>query len=188
MAPVASSMAPTSVSAGPRVSSQAKGLASTWIRAPIAASGMHRCRLGPPAAVLGGQAEGPPDPAHGGTADVKALISLLQLVGEVTVVEVGVDGLQQQADALPDGGGQPTRRGLAAAPMDEPGSALGSKPHLQPLELARSQTKGRRSLEVGDPLGERGLEETGPGHSLPAHRECLHGADIFTEQLGMTFL
>jgi hypothetical protein len=106
---------------------------------------------------------------------MQGLIDLLELVGEVTVVELRVGRLQQPADPRAQVGGQSTRRRPPAAPMDEPARALDPKPHLQALELARGQAESGRSLEVGDPAGECGLEKTSARHFFPAHRECLHG-------------
>src|SRR2546425_10955880 len=101
MVPVASSMAPTRVRAGPRPSSQAKGLASTWIIDPMAASGRRRWR-----------AWRWRRRRFGGRPRARRILEFTQLLAEMAVVEAGVGRLQQLPDAGLDVGGQAARRGL----------------------------------------------------------------------------
>src|SRR5437867_9066998 len=98
----------------------------------------HRRRPGPApvlrraARALGRSAERPPNAAHGCPAHRQG-VDLLQLLGEVDVVEARVSRRHERDDLRAEGGGQPPRRGLAAAAMHQAAQAPTSKAGLEAL-------------------------------------------------------
>ena len=112
----------------------------------------HRRGAGAPAPVLGRAAgtlgrppEGPPNPAHGRAAHRQSM-ELLQLLGEVDVVEARVGRGHQRNDLGAEGGGRSSRRGLAAAAMHQALRALSTEAGLEPLELPHTQTQRSGAL------------------------------------------
>jgi hypothetical protein len=133
--------------------------------------------LAGPAAVLGGQAEGAADPADRAAADGEAL-ELLELLGQVGVVEPAVGGLQQLSHPVADLDLQGAGRGAAPQAVEQPGRALGLVALFEAAELPHGHAQCLGALTVGDLARERRLHQAGPGHLLSAHSEslpCAHG-------------
>src|SRR5439155_2545902 len=132
----------------------------------------------------------PADAADGGPADEQAL-DLAQLLGGVAVIDIVVGGLQESGDPGPDVGRQPAGGGAPPQPVAQRRRPVGLEAMLHPDELAYAEVQGPRSLVIGDPSGQRRLEQAGPWHFLGAHRErlpCLHGVTLSLDSEPMTFL
>jgi hypothetical protein len=127
--------------------------------------------------MLGGQAEGPADPAHGGAAHEQAL-DLAQFLRGVTVVELLVGGAEQRGHLGADVGGQLAGRRLAAALVHQASGARGPVAALKPLELPEAQVQGGGALGIAHMAGQGRLQQARPPDFLAAHRQglpCLHG-------------
>jgi len=135
--------------------------------------------LGRAAGALGRPAERTPNAAHGRPAHRQG-VELLQLLGEVDVVEARVGRRHERDDLRAEGGGQPPRRGLAAVAMDQAAQALPTDAGLEALELSHGETQRSGALLVRDLAGQGGLDETGAWYFLPAHRESLHEGMTFS--------
>ena len=138
-------------------------------RDPLAPRPMPR---GAPA-TRGGPAQGQAQAPHGGATDGQG-VPLLQLFGQVHVVEAVIGGGHERDDLGPHLRGEPAGRGLAAPAVQQAAQALAAHPRLQPLELPDRQLQGARALGVGDLARHGRLDQAGPRHFLPAHREGLH--------------
>ena len=146
----------------------------------------HRGGPGAPAPMLG-RAAGPlrqpaerqPNPAHGRSAHRQGM-DLLQLLGEVDIVEAGVGRGHQRDDLGAQDGRQLARRGLAATAMHQAARALSSEAGLEPLELPPAQPQRSGALLVCDLAGQGGFDKPGARHFLPAHRESLHEGRTFS--------
>ena len=73
---------------------------------------------GRPPRLLGGAAEGHPDPPDRLAAQAQAL-HLLELLGQAAIVEAHMARLQQRRDALPHRRGQAAPRGLPSGAVDQ---------------------------------------------------------------------
>jgi len=135
--------------------------------------------LGRAAATRGGPAERQSDPAHGRAAHGQR-VELLQLLREVHIVEARIGRRHQPHDVRAQGGGTPPARGLAPAAMHQPAHALAPEAGLESLELPHAHTQRAGTLLVRDLAGQGGLDQPGPRHFLPAHREGLHEGRTFS--------
>src|SRR2546425_4743527 len=141
-----------------------------------AASGL----AGPPAAMragpappAGGVAQGPPDAPHRVAADGEVLL-LLELLGEMDVVETGIGGGDQVRDAVAQLDGEPPGGGAPPAPVRQAARPVALVAPLEALDLAHREAQRGRALLGGDPADKGGVHQARPGHFLPAHREGLH--------------
>src|SRR2546428_5493052 len=75
-------------------------------------------------------------------------------------------------------GGQMPIAGARAELVEQAAGAVLAEPRLHALKLPHAHPEGRRSLRVRDAAGQDGLEQTGPGHFLRAHRQSLHGVTL----------
>jgi len=95
-------------------------------------------------------------------------IHLLELLGDVAVIQPGVGPLQERSRPRAHRGGQAAGRRAAPQAMAQAPHPLGREAALHPVKLSDAQLHGQR-----DPPGQGGLEQPGPRHFLAAHRECL---------------
>jgi len=96
------------------------------------------------------------------------------------VVKARVGRRHQRDDLGAEGGGHPARRGLAAAAMHQAAPAFTANAGFEALELSHGEAQRPGALLVRDPAGQRGLDEPGAWHFLPAHRESLHEGMTFS--------
>ena len=132
-------------------------------------------------AVLGRQAEGAADLADALAAEWEA-VDLPQLLGDVAVVDILIDSLEQLGHAGAELVGQGAGRRAPPSRMQQTTEAGPLEALLEALKLPDAQTEGGGALGVGDPAGHGGFHQPGPGYFLAAHREgvlpCLHGVTL----------
>ena len=135
--------------------------------------------LGRAALAMGWPAERQPNPAYGRPAHRQG-VELLQLLGEVDVVEARVGRRHERDDLGAEGDGHPPRRRLTAAAMHQAAQALTTDAGLEPLELPHGEAQRPGALLVRDLAGQGCLNKTGARYFLPAHRESLHEGMTFS--------
>ena len=123
-----------------------------------------------------------PNPPDGLAAEPQAF-DLVELLGQVTIVQAVVHGLHQRGDALAHGGGQAPRRGPAAPAVHQAARAARRKPLLEPVHVAHGHPQRPRHLARRHLPLRQGAQQPGPDDLLARHCEglpCLHGGDVFT--------
>ena len=144
-------------------------------RRPLAAAAV----LGRAPTPVGGPAQGDPHSPDGGPADGQR-VPLLELLGEMHVIEALVGRGHQAHDLLDQRGRQAPWRGSTAAAMEQAPHALGAHPLLETSELTDADLQRPRAFGIRDLAGQGRFDQPGPRHFLPAHREGLHEGRTFS--------